>query len=166
MIRNGGAERRRYQGFSGLRGLERQPVVERQLKVYPDELVLTNILIMEKAWEMLQLQNPGIYKKATFNHRGFVQPGLTVRAEAKREQVQLTVIFEIIHRMEIRYENQIFWNMWTNEEVCDHFFAFDKRLLPIERYEVQDQRPWHRRQQSSSDSRIQMFPTHSEMIEE
>jgi hypothetical protein len=41
----GSAHKMSTERLSGLRGLERPPVVERQLKVYPDELVLINILI-------------------------------------------------------------------------------------------------------------------------
>jgi hypothetical protein len=98
---------------------------------------------VEHAWEMLRIQAPGMYEHVTFNYRGLLQPGLSIQAEVKREQVQLTVVFEVIRRRESRYENQIIWHMWTNEDIWDHFFAFDKRLLSIECYEVENRRPWY-----------------------
>jgi hypothetical protein len=40
---NGGAEEEDIRKISGPRGLERPPVVERQLKVYPEEVLRINI---------------------------------------------------------------------------------------------------------------------------
>jgi hypothetical protein len=101
---------------------------------------MTAARTVEKAWGVLRLQTPGMHEHAAFNHKGFVQPGLTVQAEVRREQVQLTVVFDVIKRREISYENQVIWNMWTSENICNHFFTFDKRLLPIECYEGEDKR--------------------------
>jgi hypothetical protein len=92
---------------------------------------------VEQAWEMLRMQTVGMYEHATFTYRGYLQPGLKIQAEVRRERVQLTVVFEI------RYGNQAIWNMWTQEDIWNHFFTFDIGLLPIERYEAEDKRPWY-----------------------
>jgi hypothetical protein len=79
----------------------------------------------------------------TFNFTGKVNPGLVIEAEIKRKKVIETVSFQVIDRREIRYEHREIWNVWTPEEVWEHFFTNDSRISPFECYDVSDQRPWH-----------------------
>jgi hypothetical protein len=91
------------------------------------------------AWAVLRMQEPRLYEHATLSYMGFLPPGLTIQAGVMREQVRLTVVFEVIRNREIRYENQVVWNMWTSEDIWNRYFSIDKRLLPFECYEVQDE---------------------------
>jgi hypothetical protein len=84
-----------------------------------------------------------MYKDMTFTFTGNVRPGLVVEAEIKRKNVIETVTFQVTNRREIRYEHREIWNVWTTEEIWEHFFTNDSRILPFDCYDVEDKRPWH-----------------------
>jgi hypothetical protein len=98
---------------------------------------------VKQAWQFLCVQHQEIYQYVTFNFTGRVHPGLLVEAEIKRKKVIETLSFQVINIREIRSEHHEIWNVWTTEEVWEHFFTNDSRILPFECYDVEDMRPLH-----------------------
>jgi hypothetical protein len=91
----------------------------------------------------LMAPEPGQVRWVKIIDRGYLQPGLKIQAEIRRERVKLTVVFEVIKKREIRYENQAVWNMLTQEDIWNHLFTFDNRVVPVDCYEDGDKRPWY-----------------------
>jgi hypothetical protein len=66
-----------------------------------------------------------------------------VQVEIKREHVTVAGTFQIIEGRKITYYPKLIWNMWTQDEIWDHFFREDKRLPPFECYqEWEEPRPY------------------------
>jgi hypothetical protein len=97
---------------------------------------------VQDAWAQLRIDHPEVFAEAVFNHRGKVHPGLTMEAGILRKAVIVTVTFQILNKRVITYPSQQIWNIWSQEEVLDHFFTHDKRILPIECYETKEARQY------------------------
>jgi hypothetical protein len=50
---------------------------------------------IQQAWEQLHHLVPRLYQYATLNYAGMVQPGLVVTTEVLREEVRVSVNFEV-----------------------------------------------------------------------
>jgi hypothetical protein len=83
-----------------------------------------------------------MYPYATFNYSGAVQPGLTVRAEVLREDVNVSINFEVKDNGWIENINNIISNMLSRQEIYDHYFALDPRIPPLAEYIEEDTRPY------------------------
>jgi hypothetical protein len=97
---------------------------------------------IEQLWNILKTENSEIQGDRVLNFNGKVHPGLTVQVEIRGGRVFQTVTFQLINRRELVYESREIWNMWTLEEVWEHFFSRDERILPFECYVAEDRRPW------------------------
>jgi hypothetical protein len=95
------------------------------------------------AWQLLHHDDPRLYEQATFNYRGKLQRGLTIEAEVMRENVPVTVRFQVRDKGRIRYEKAQVVNLWNWESVYNYSFTRDTRLLPYELYQQEESRSYH-----------------------
>jgi hypothetical protein len=71
-----------------------------------------------------------------------VQPNLIASAEVLRENVTVTISFEVKDNGWIEYPNNGISNMFTRQEIYDHYFAIDPRIPPLGEYIEEDTRPY------------------------
>jgi hypothetical protein len=102
---------------------------------------LTSLLTPETAWEQLRHEVPRLFEKATFNYRGPLQPGQTIQAEVLREEIEVTVDFEIESHGHIYFENSRIANMTPREDIHAQFARLDPRIPPYACYKAVDDRP-------------------------
>jgi hypothetical protein len=87
-----------------------------------------------EAWDILHAIQPRLFEEAQLNFRGKLEPGLTIRAEIVRKQVQAAIEFEVIRKGKIP-------NMATWAEIHAHFAEEDERILPFTCYIDEENRP-------------------------
>jgi hypothetical protein len=98
---------------------------------------------VQTAWERLHTQAPRLFQNATFNYAGLLQPGLIIQADVMREQVTVSINFEVQDRGWIEYPRNTISNMLTKQEIYDHFRQDDARIPPLAEYIEEEQRPYH-----------------------
>jgi hypothetical protein len=72
------------------------------------ELALQGMTVMQsvgEAWPLLHHDNPSRFENAIFNYVGLLGPGLTIRAEIKREPVNVGIGFEAGGNRFMTYKN-------------------------------------------------------------
>jgi hypothetical protein len=80
-------------------------------------------------WELLHHQIPRLFQHATFDYTGGFWPGIRIRAEIKRELVDVHLRFGVMHKGYIEYRLPV-PNMGNREDIHTHVFTRDLRLLP------------------------------------
>jgi hypothetical protein len=76
--------------------------------------------------------------------QGLVGPNfVTVTAEVLREDVNVTISFEVKDNGWIEYLNNHISNMLSRQEIYGHYFAIDPRIPPLAEYIEEDTRPYH-----------------------
>jgi hypothetical protein len=116
-----------------------------RLELFTEEVVQENMhagLSIQDAWERLHHQVPRLYPHATFNYAGMAQPNLIASAEVLRENVTVTISFEVKDNGWIEYPDNDISNMLTRHEIYDHYFALDPRIPPLAEYIEEDTRPY------------------------
>jgi hypothetical protein len=97
---------------------------------------------VEDAWALLHHTYPRLFEHATFNDTGRLRRGLSIESDVRREMVPLAVRFQVIDKRFITYEPRLLNNMWTQEEVWDRYFHYDRRLSPFELDQEWEERPY------------------------
>jgi hypothetical protein len=100
-------------------------------------------MTIQDAWERLHHQVLRLYPHATFNYAGMVQPNLIVSADVLREDVTVTISFEVKDNGWIEFPDNGISNMLSRQEIYDHYFAIDPRIPPLAEYIEEDTRPYH-----------------------
>jgi hypothetical protein len=90
------------------------------------------------------MAHPGLYEFMTFNYSGRLKPDQTITAEIVRQEVSLTIRFEVLdkdRRGTITYPGFKFSNMEIRPTIHDYFCMIDPRIPPYSQYiEVDDRR--------------------------
>jgi hypothetical protein len=104
---------------------------------------MTPLVTAREVWDLLHHEIPGLYEDATLDYRGFLRPGLTVSAEIVREDVRVSVSFEVIRKGTITYILEVIPNMVSWQDIHGHFARIDRRIPPFEGYINEENRPYY-----------------------
>jgi hypothetical protein len=91
---------------------------------------MTPLLTAQAAWQQLRQNIPNLVEHPVSDYRGFLKPGLTITAEIQRENVQVSVSFEVIREGCITFIHEVFSNMATWREIHGHYSSIDQRICP------------------------------------
>jgi hypothetical protein len=75
-------------------------------------------------------------------YSGFLKPGLTINVSIPRENVQVSISFEVINGGSITFAHEIIPNMVTWHEIYVYFSNIDQRICPWENYIDEELRPY------------------------
>jgi hypothetical protein len=103
------------------------------------EIICQNITpghTVETAWAHLQRENPELRGAFNLDKSGLTHSGLVITAEIQKTRVWQKVYFQVFQKRWIRYEQAEIWNVWTSQEVWNHFAREDERILPFAVYET------------------------------
>jgi hypothetical protein len=103
---------------------------------------MTPLLTAHAAWDLLRNDVANLSENPVINYRGFLKPGQTISAEILREDVRLSVSFEVFREGLITFIHEFLPNMVTWHEIWEHYVAFDKRICPWECYVDEEVRPY------------------------
>jgi hypothetical protein len=92
---------------------------------------MTPLATATEVWEILHTIQPRLFEEAQLNFRGRLRPGLTIKAEVMRKQVEVAVEFEIIRILTVRFIDERIPNMATWAENHAHFAEDDQRIPPF-----------------------------------
>jgi hypothetical protein len=84
---------------------------------------MTLLLSVQTAWKLLE--------KASFDYRGELRPGQTIQADIVREEVDVSVKFQIRQKGSITFMYEGIPNMASWAETHAHFQEIDKRIPPF-----------------------------------
>jgi hypothetical protein len=101
-------------------------------------------LLTAQAWEQLRQNVPNLVENPILDYRGFLKPGLTITAEIQRENVWVSVSFELIREGCITFVHEAFSNMATWREIHGHYSSIDHHICPWENYIDEELRPYYR----------------------
>jgi hypothetical protein len=100
-------------------------------------------LSIQGAWALLHNQVPRLYQHATFNCAGLVQPRLIVTADVLREDVTVTIGFEVKDNGWMEFPNiPGISNMVPRLEIYSLIVVDDPRIPPLDEYVEEDTRPY------------------------
>jgi hypothetical protein len=77
------------------------------------------------------------------NYRGFLKPGPTLSAEIQRENVRVSVSFEVIREGCITFIHEVIPNMTPWRDIHEFYSNMDHRICPWESYIDEELRPHH-----------------------
>jgi hypothetical protein len=103
---------------------------------------LSPLLTVQAAWTTLRHSFTNLVEEPIFDYRGFLQPGRTIHVEIPRENVQVSVSFEVVRGGSITFINEVFLNVVTWHEIWEHYSSFDRRICPWECYIEEEKRPY------------------------
>jgi hypothetical protein len=104
---------------------------------------VTPLLTAEAVWGLLRTTVPNLLENPIIRYRGFLKPGLTISVEIPRENVRVSVAFEVIAKGCITFTHEVFLNMVTWREIHAHYSSIDHRICPWENYIDEDLRPYY-----------------------
>jgi hypothetical protein len=107
-----------------------------------DQQNMTPLLTAHAAWDLLRNDVANLSENPVINYRGFLNPGQTISAEILRENVRVSVSFEVFREGLITFIHEVFLNMVTWHEIWEHYAAFDRRICPWECYKDEEVRPY------------------------
>jgi hypothetical protein len=117
-----------------------------RLELFSEEVIQQDMhtgFSIQDAWGFLHQQVPRLYQHATFNYAGLVQPGLIVTAEVLREDVTVTIGFEVKDNGWIEFPNIAdISNMTPRLEIYSQIAADDPRIPPFDEYIEEETRPY------------------------
>jgi hypothetical protein len=111
------------------------------LSLKQDEM--TPLLTAQAAWEQLLQNVANLVENPVLDYRGFLKPGLTITSEIQRENVRVSVTFEVIRGGPITFTHEVFLNMATWREIHSHYSSIDHRICPWENYIDEELRPYY-----------------------
>jgi hypothetical protein len=91
---------------------------------------LTPLLTAQAAWTRLRHDISNLAEEPVINYRGFLKPGLTIAAEIQREDVRVSVSFEVIRDGAITFIHEVIPNMMTWREIHGYYSNIDHRICP------------------------------------
>jgi hypothetical protein len=103
---------------------------------------MTPLLTAQAAWNLLRHDIPSLVEHPVINYRGFLKPGLTVSAEIQRENVRVSVSFEVIKEGCNTFIHEVIPNMVTWREIHGHYSGIDQRICPWESYVDEELKPY------------------------
>jgi hypothetical protein len=115
-----------------------------QIETLSDPVIqqnLTTAFTPEEAWQQLRHDVPHLFEHPTFNYSGFLKPNRAITAEVLREEIEVTVRFEIKDHGHISFENSRISNMTHGPDIHAHFTRLDPRIPPYAQYADVDHTP-------------------------
>jgi hypothetical protein len=103
---------------------------------------LTPLLTAQAAWGLLRNDVPNLLEEPIIEYRGFLKPGLTYNVTIPRENVRVSVSFEVFAKGCITFAQEVLPNMITWHEIYAHFSSIDQRICPWENYIDEELRPY------------------------
>jgi hypothetical protein len=104
---------------------------------------MTPLITVQAAWNLLEHDISNLVENPVLDFIGFLKPGLTVNAGIQREDVRVSVSFEVIRDGCITFSHEIIPNIATWREIYGHFSSFDQRICPWENYIDEELRPYY-----------------------
>jgi hypothetical protein len=72
---------------------------------------MTPLLTAQAAWGLLRNDVPNLSENPGIDYRGFLKPGLTLNAAIRRENVRVSISFEVTRDGCITFTHEVFSNM-------------------------------------------------------
>jgi hypothetical protein len=86
---------------------------------------------VQSAWRLLHDDVPRLFEKARFDFHGKLRPGQTIQADIVREDVGVTVSFEVFRKGTISFMYERIPNMVSWTDIHSHYAAIDRRIGPF-----------------------------------
>jgi hypothetical protein len=104
---------------------------------------VTPLFTVQAAWTILRHSVSNLAEEPIFDYRGFLQPGRIINVEIPREDVRVSVTFEVIRDGCITFIHEVIPNVVTWREIHGHYSNIDRRICPWECYIDEEKRPYH-----------------------